>query len=633
VTATWDGRPVAPSQGRLRPLAIGDVEITGGFWSERQEVNASATIAHCHDWMERLGWVGNFRAAVEGRLPGDRNGVVFTDSDVYKLMEATAWELGRSGSSDARSRFDDLAEVIAPVQEADGYLNTVFGRPGQPARYSDLEWGHELYCYGHMLQASVAWARVGGSDMFVDVAKRVADHICDAFGPGGIERVGGHPEVEMALVELARLTGEERYLHQAGLFVDRRGHQTLDDIHWGRSYFQDDVPVRDARVLTGHAVRALYLAAGAVDVAIETGDEDLLETIIGQWEHTVARRTYLTGGMGSHHDGEKFGDDFVLPPDRAYSETCAGVASVMLSWRLLLATGETRFADLAERTLYNVVATSPSPDGRAFFYANPLHQRVPGVIPSPDTVSKRASSSLREPWFAVSCCPTNVARTFASLGAYLATTDDQGLQIHQYADSRISATIGDARRAGVDVTTRYPADGRVSIRVTETDGNPWSLTLRVPEWSDNAWLTDRGDRRRVGPGSVTVARVFAPGDQIELELSTSPRWVFPDPRIDSVRGSVAVERGPLVLCVESVDLPRGVGVDSVRVDPEAGLEVDDEVVTAGGRLVEVDEHPWPYTGSPGAVTGDTIPVPLVPYHQWASRGPSTMRVWVPTTNR
>jgi len=633
VTATWDGRPVAPSQGRLRPLAIGDVEITGGFWSERQEVNASATIAHCHDWMERLGWVGNFRAAVEGRLPGDRNGVVFTDSDVYKLMEATAWELGRSGSSDARSRFDDLAEVIAPVQEADGYLNTVFGRPGQPARYSDLEWGHELYCYGHMLQASVAWARVGGSDMFVDVAKRVADHICDAFGPGGIERVGGHPEVEMALVELARLTGEERYLHQAGLFVDRRGHQTLDDIHWGRSYFQDDVPVRDARVLTGHAVRALYLAAGAVDVAIETGDEDLLETIIGQWEHTVARRTYLTGGMGSHHDGEKFGDDFVLPPDRAYSETCAGVASVMLSWRLLLATGETRFADLAERTLYNVVATSPSPNGRAFFYANPLHQRVPGVIPSPDTVSKRASSSLREPWFAVSCCPTNVARTFASLGAYLATTDDQGLQIHQYADSRISATIGDARRAGVDVTTRYPADGRVSIRVTETDGNPWSLTLRVPEWSDNAWLTDRGDRRRVGPGSVTVARVFAPGDQIELELSTSPRWVFPDPRIDSVRGSVAVERGPLVLCVESVDLPRGVGVDSVRVDPEAGLEVDDEVVTAGGRLVEVDEHPWPYTGSPGAVTGDTIPVPLVPYHQWASRGPSTMRVWVPTTNR
>jgi hypothetical protein len=506
----------------------------------------------------------------------------------------------------------------------------VFGRPGQAPRYSDLEWGHELYCYGHMLQAAVARARAGDAELFFEVAKRAADHVCDTFGPGGIESVGGHPEIEMGLVELARQTGEERYLQQAALFVDRRGHKTLADIHWGRSYFQDDVPVREAQAFTGHAVRALYLASGAVDVAVETEDEALLESIIRQWENTVARRTYLTGGMGSHHDGEKFGEDFVLPPDRAYSETCAGIASVMLSWRLLLATGESRFADLAERTLYNVVATSPSPDGRAFFYANPLHQRVPGVIPSPDTVSQRASSSLREPWFAVSCCPTNVARTFASLGAYLATADDRGLQIHQYADSRISASIGDGRRAGAEVTTRYPSDGNISVRITETDGSPWTLTLRVPEWSADAWLTDGGERRRVGPGSVSVERVFAPGDQIELELSTTPRWTFPDPRIDSIRGSVAVEQGPLVLCVESIDLPDGHGVDTLRVDPEAGLEVRDDRVTATGRVIAVGDQPWPYIGSPTALTGETIPVPMIPYHQWANRGPSTMRVWQPT---
>jgi hypothetical protein len=302
----------------------------------------------------------------------------------------------------------------------------------------------------------------------------------------------------------------------------------------------------------------------------------------------------------------------------------------MLSWRLLRATGESRFADLAERTLYNVVATSPSPDGRAFFYANPLHQRVPGVIPSPDTVSQRASSSLREPWFAVSCCPTNVARTFASLGAYLATADDRGLPIHQYADSRISASIGDGRRAGAEVTTRYPSDGNISVRITETDGSPWTLTLRVPEWSADAWLTDGGERRRVGPGSVSVERVFAPGDQIELELSTTPRWTFPDPRIDSIRGSVAVEQGPLVLCVESIDLPDGHGVDTLRVDPEAGLEVRDDRVTATGRVIAVGDQPWPYIGSPTALTGETIPVPMIPYHQWANRGPSTMRVWLPT---
>ena len=296
--------------------------------------------------MEKLGWVGNFRAAAEGRLPADRQGVVFTDSDVYKLMEGAAWEVGRSGSTDADDRFVELTGIIAPAQEDDGYLNTVFGRPGQPARYSDLEWGHELYCYGHMLQAAVARARTGRDDLFVEVARRAADHVCQTFGPGGIERVGGHPEIELGLVELARLTGEERYLQQAKLFIDRRGHQTLADIHWGRSYFQDDVPVRDQVAFTGHSVRALYLAAAAVDVAVETGDEALLEAIIAQWERTIARRTYLTGGMGSHHDGERFGEDFVLPPDRAYSETCAGVASVMLAWRLLLATGEHRFADL-----------------------------------------------------------------------------------------------------------------------------------------------------------------------------------------------------------------------------------------------------------------------------------------------
>lgn len=632
MSTRFDGRPVVPGSGRLRPLGIDEVEITGGFWSDRQKVNSSATIAHCHDWMERLGWVGNFRAAQEGRLPEDRNGVVFTDSDVYKLMEAAAWETGRSGSTDADKRFNSLAEVIAPVQESDGYLNTVFGRAGQPARYSDLEWGHELYCYGHMLQAAVARARTGKVDLFVEVAKRAADHVCNTFGRGGIERVGGHPEIELGLVELARLTGEERYLHQAGLFVDRRGHQTLADIHWGRTYFQDDVPVREATVFSGHSVRALYLAAGAVDVAVETGDEGLLEAIIGQWEDTIARRTYLTGGMGSHHDGEKFGDDFVLPPDRAYSETCAGVASVMLSWRLLLATGESRFADLAERTLFNVVATSPAPDGRAFFYANPLHQRVPGVVPSPDTVSNRASSSLREPWFAVSCCPTNVARTFATLGAYLATVDRGGLQIHQYANSRISTSLDDGRPIGVEMTTAYPSDGKILIRVTETDDAPWSLTVRIPEWATGASLTDQGERRRVGPGTTSVARSFAVGDTVELELPMAPRWTVPDPRIDSIRGCVAVERGPLVLCLESVNLPEG-DVDSVRIDSNSGLEDNDGMVTAGGRILDLEERPWPY---PDSVEGSTdemeVALPLTPYHDWANRGPSTMRVWIPTTD-
>jgi DUF1680 family protein len=518
----------------------------------------------------------------------------------------------------------------------------VFGRGGQRPRYSDLEWGHELYNDGHLMQAAVARARTTGPDELVATARRVADHVCDTFGPGGIERVCGHPEVELGLVELARVTGDQRYLDQAALFVDRRGRGSLGEIGFGQAYFQDDMPIRDATVFRGHAVRALYLAASAVDVAVETGDDALLATLITQWEATIARRTYLTGGMGSHHTGEAFGEDFVLPPDRAYSETCAGIASMMLAWRLLLATGEPRFADLFERTLHNVVATSPAPDGRHFFYANPLHQRSPGVVPPEDEESKRAGTSLRAPWFLVACCPTNVARTLASLATYLATADGNGIQVHQYADCRIDTTIDGDRRVGVDVTTRYPADGTVTVRVRETDGAPWALTLRVPAWASGAELTDADGRWPAAPGAVVVERGFRPGDEVTLTLPMAPRWTRPDPRIDAVRGCVAVERGPLVMCAESVDLPGGRHVDGVRVDPSVPPRDAGDAVVVTGRLVEPVDRPWPYDSGgrddpgepdeePQADVGADVDVPLVPYHTWANRGPSTMRVWLPTT--
>ena len=630
--APTEGRPVVPGRGKLSPLGVGEVEITGGFWARRQEINATATLAHCQEWMEKLGWVGNFQAAVEGRLPGDRRGREFSDSDVYKLMEAMAWEVGRSGSADADSRFRGLTEVIAPAQADDGYLNTCFGWPGQEPRYSNLEWGHELYCYGHLFQAAVARARTSGPDEFVAMALRAADHVCDVFGIGGIERVGGHPEVEMGLVELARVTGEQRYLDQAALFVKRRGHHTLAEIEMGRVYFQDDTPFRDETAFRGHAVRALYLAAGAVDVAVESGDDELLAAAIRQWENSVARRTYLTGGMGSYHVGEAFGEDFALPPDRAYSETCAGVASVMLSWRLLLATGESRFADLVERTLYNVVATSPSPDGRAFFYANPLHQRVRGAVPAKDEVSQRAGTGLRAPWFSVSCCPTNVARTMASLGSYLATSDAGGLQIHQYADSRIRTSVNGGRRVGVDVSTEYPESGTVTVRVVETDGDPWVLTLRVPSWATGSTLIEPDSRREVGPGVVSIERQFAVGDEVSLRLPVGARWTAPDPRIDAIRGTVAVEKGPLVLCLESVDLPGDRDVDAIRVDPTVPPMEVDSAVLVKAQLVDEHEEPWPY--GPGSSSEESpaqvIDLPLIAYHDWANRGPATMRVWLPT---
>jgi len=626
--------PVVPSRGALRPLGLDEVRIASGFWAERQRVNAEGTLPHIERWLEREGWLGNFDRAAAGTLPEGRRGREFADSEVYKYLEALAWEIGRTDSPELEARFRAVVARVAAAQEPDGYLNTNFGRPGQGARWSDLEWGHELYCLGHLFQAAVARARTrpDADDGLLEVARRAADLVCEVFGDDGIRSVCGHAEVEVALAELARVTGEGRYLEQAKRFVDRRGHGVLADIEWGRGYFQDDVPVREAQVLHGHAVRANYLAAGAVDVAVETGETELLDALRSQWERTVARRTYITGGQGSHHQDEAFGDDFELPSDRAYSETCAGVGSVMFSWRLLLATGEARYADLIERTLYNVVATSPSSEGTAFFYANTLHQREPGAEVNPDAISGRAESSLRAPWFEVSCCPPNVARTLASLGAFVATVDDDGLQLHQFADAEVRARLGDGRPVALAVQTAYPRDGAVRIRVLEAPTDAWRLSVRVPGWARGARavLTTAAGRRElaVEPGYLVVDEAFEPGDVLELQLPVEPRIVVPDPRIDAVRGCVAIERGPEVLCVESPDLPEGVRLDQLAIDVDS-VTHEGEAVVADVVVHDDDDRPWPYADGAAAPSSRRARIRLIPYHDWAERGPATMRVWLP----
>ena len=375
------GGPVRPSTSVWRPLGVDEIRITGGLWGQKQRLNADAILQHCESWMERIGWIGNFDRAAADMITGSHAGIEFVDSEVYKLLEAMAWELGREPSDILARRYQVLVERVAAAQQPDGYLHTSFGRSGQPPRYSNLEAGHELYCFGHLLQAAVARLRTGHDDVLPQVARRLADHVDRQFGPDGRVGVCGHPEIEMALVEFARATGEKRYLELARLFIERRGTGTLAVHPFGQEYFQDDLPVRQATTMRGHAVRALYLAAGALDVATETGDGELAAAVQRQWANGVAHRTYITGGVGSHHQDEAFGDDFELPADRAYAETCAGIASVMLSWRLLLSTGEDRYADLIERTLLNNVLASPRADGRAFYYTNTLHQRTPGLVP------------------------------------------------------------------------------------------------------------------------------------------------------------------------------------------------------------------------------------------------------------
>jgi hypothetical protein len=498
--------------------------------------------------------------------------------------------------------------------------------------------GHELYCMGHLIQAGVARLRTHGPDPLTELARRAADHVCRRFGPDCASAVDGHPEIEVALVELYRSTGEQRYLRTAQAMIERRGHGLLGQGMFGAAYYQDDTPVRGAEVLRGHAVRALYLAAGAVDVAVETGDDELLRAVITQWTNTVARRTYLTGGMGSRHRDEAFGDDFELPPDRSYSETCAGVAAIMLSHRLLLATGDARYADHIERTLYNIVAASVAEDGASFFYTNTLHRRVHSTPPPAESESTHAATGMRAPWFSVPCCPPNVARTISSLAGYVATSDGSGIQLHQYASGTVRAEL-DTGRAGISVRTDYPWDGLVEVTVTEALAGPWSLTLRIPSWAERASIEVKGQAHSAEPGTATFERSWMVGDQVLLRMPIRPRWTLPDNRIDAIRGCAALEVGPIIYCLESL-ADESLKLDAIYVEqghPEA--TVVDGLPGVPAFLVEAFERPdrlyevgWPYHDVAPAAVG--VPsrrqVTLVPYHRWANRGVSTMRVWLPT---
>lgn len=630
---------VAPTQSVFRPIGIEQCQITGGDWGRLQKLNSDVTIRHCLKWEERMGWLNNFSLVAQGCENDQYQGREFADSDVYKLLEAMAWEIGRSKDCELEKIFARLVEPIAAAQQPDGYINTKFDNPGQKKRYSDFEWGHELYCFGHLFQAAVARLRIGKpfSDPLVRVALKAADHVCSTFADGRLEKIGGHPVIEMGLTELGRATGREEYIEQARIFVERRGHQLLDGSLFGSAYFSDDVPVRDADVFRGHAVRALYLASGAVDVASETGDSVLLDKVQQQYRRTLERRTYVTGGMGSHHEDESFGDDWELPADRSYCESCAGIASVMLAWRLLLETGDMQYGDVIERTLYNMLRTSIAADGKSFFYANTLHRRTLSEQTSQEEASLRAASKMRAPWFEVSCCPTNISRTIASLSDLIATHTADALQIHQFIESDINVKL-DSGMLRLHIATDYPYSGEIEIEILEAPESPVSVEIRIPAWANNpdgsGVAKFEGKVVPSGQSSVRVTKCFEAGERLKLSLPMKIRCVYPNPRIDAVRGCLAVELGPLVLCAESVDLPDGVCLDDVVVTPSAAKQNLNEIHgEIAAKVQKVATHK-PYFSCTNPYLPRYIPesefqMKLIPYFQWGNRGPSTMRVWLP----
>jgi DUF1680 family protein len=428
---------------RLRTLGLQDVEITGGLWARWQARNAAVSLPAGMERLDAAGSLDNLRAAAARADAGFR-GRHFADSDVAKVLEAVGWELARAPTPALTAFAQTVTTLLEDAQLDDGYLNSYFQVVAPERRYRELDTSHELYCAGHLIQAAVAVERAGGDGRLLGVARRLADHLHDVFGPGGRPGIDGHPEIESALVELSRLTGEPRYAALAASQVDQRGHGLLGPGEFGSVYFQDDAPVRERSDNAGHAVRAVYLAAGVTDVHLEDGDPELLRAAERQWDDLVATKLYLTGGLGSRHHDEALGEPYELPPDTAYCETCAAIGAAMWSWRLLLATGNGRYADLMERVALNAIAVGCSLDGERFFYVNPLES---------------AGGHARAGWYETACCPPNLMRWMATLGHYVATVDDAGVQIHQYAPAVVRADGVRLRLA-----TDYPWDGTVTSR-------------------------------------------------------------------------------------------------------------------------------------------------------------------------
>lgn len=612
--------PTATAHVRLRPIGGCNIVIRDGLLADRQSVNRKVTLLHGAEELERAGTLDNLRMAA-GLMSGERRGMVFSDSDVYKWLEALAWEIAREPTPEMEALARETVGLVAAAQEADGYVNSWCQVVDPAWRWSDLKMGHELYCAGHLIQAGIAFARATGDTSLLTVGCRFADLIDESFGSDGAG-IDGHPGIEVALVELYRQTGVSRYLKLADTLTTRRGAGLFAGDRFDLSYYQDAEPVRGARSIAGHAVRALYLAAGVTDLYAETGDGSLLASVLLQWEDMASGKTYLTGGIGSRHDGEAIGDPHELPPDRAYCETCAAIASIMWNWRMLLVTGESRFADLLERTLYNAFLAGLSLDGGSFFYTNPLQSR---------------NGKRRHRWHPVACCPPNIMRLVASLHHYLATTTDSGIQLHQYAPSTIRAVVPQAGTVELAIETGYPWSGSVVVEVVASPEAEWTLSLRVPGWAHAALL----DGEPVTPGYAGLTRRWSPGDSVVLELDVSPRLTAPNPRIDAVRDCVAVERGPVVYCFEDGDLPAGASLSDVALDTGIAPADSGPVASLGGfpgvsvSGVVRDLDPWngieyvDVRETPRERTPAAAQLLAVPYFAWSNRGDGGMRVWLP----
>ena len=613
---------------QLKPVPFTSVTIQDNFWSPRRETNRTASIPVNFQMLERSGNIRNLELAGAHETNGF-TGPVFMDSDLYKALEAAAYSLATHPDPALEAQMDRIIALLAAAQLPNGYLDTYFEVKEPNAKWTNLRDWHELYCAGHLFEAAVAHYQATGKRHLLNVAIKLADHIDATFGSAPGKRMGypGHPEIELALVKLSRATGEKRYFDLARFFVENRGikffateHNTsLND--YDGTYWQDDVPICDHKNIKGHAVRACYLLSGATDVAAETRNPALLRMLDRVWRNTTERNMYLTGGIGPSASNEGFTVDYDLPNLSAYQETCASVALALWNHRMGLLYGDSRYADVYERSLYNGVLAGVSLDGTRFFYVNPLAS---------------VGGHHRSPWFGCACCPPNVARTLSSLGGYVYATSDKALWINLYLQGGVKTEV-----AGVpvemQVRTDYPWDGRIALTLKPASPATFQLRLRLPGWCKSSTLAVN-KKPQPSPvmekGYLVIDRTWKPGDTAVLDLAMPVERIQAHPGVREDAGQLALQRGPLVYCVEQVDMDAP--LDQIYLPVENALKAVRQpsllggVVTLEGQAASVEPATWSKRLYQTTPTPRSVRFSAIPYYAWDNRKAGAMRVWLPT---
>ena len=631
---------------QAQPIELKKTSIRDSFWSPKQQLILDTAIDYQEKILndqipgaEKSHAVANFRIAA-GLEEGEFYGMVFQDSDVAKWLEGVAYTLTIRPDADLEKRADAVIDIIARAQQPDGYLNTYFTIKEPEHRYQNLLECHELYCAGHMMEAAVAYYDATGKDTLLKVMERMADNIAQNIGPGKIEGVPGHPEVEIGLMRMYHTTGKEQYRDMAQYFIDRRGQdpdwfqkerQNRDWEHYPMNpadtkYNQSFAPVRQQKTAEGHAVRAVYLYTAMADLAASIGDESLLLACQTLWENIVQKRMYVTGSIGSTVEGEAFTIDYDLPNDTAYAETCASIGMVFFSKQLLDITLDGKYADIIELELYNGILSGMQLDGQRFFYVNPLEVN-PGV--SGQLYGHRHVLPQRPGWYACACCPTNTVRLLTSLGQYVFSENPQCI----FANLFIGGDY-DLDKASIHAESQYPWAGDVTYRIQPKTEEEFSIALRIPQFAKNARITVNGAAQLAEPekGYVYLRRKWEREDAIQVRFDMPVRRVYANPAVRADAGRVALMRGPLVYCLEGLDNPAPLQSLHLPRDSQFGIHPAPHGVLTGNLILTAQglqsvSGPALYSDAPPRQ--EPVTLTAVPYYAWGNRGLNQMLVWIP----